>query len=305
MACQITIAPPIGQETTVGQGITALTVSGTATDCSAVRVQVHQTQPVNVSTPQKTATVTNGEWSVDFTVAAGDFQLGTFLCGRGNKYVIETECADDSNCKPDFASDLINCGNCPEVNITVTPGDCVNGRRTVHFAADVVAANDAIYTWFFGTDEDNQPGEDNQAGDGSGDVWLPAPDSNGIRVVETDHVYEPTSDQSQTITVRFVTSSGPSSPTCTAEKQFTLKPCPCDLKVSLQVCDQAGQECPNEECLRPGTYIVEVVSPTTPPSLDLGVKTFEFDPRIVSSEAPVNTGPQCIALGHPGRHFVL
>jgi hypothetical protein len=261
MACQITIASPIGQETTPGQGLTTLTVSGTAADCSSVLVQVYQTQPVNVFTPQKTATVTNGQWSVDFTVAAGDFQLGTFLCGIGNKYGIEAKCADDNTCRAGFHRDLINCGICPEVDITVTPGDCVNGRRTVHLRADVVTANDATYTWFFGTDEDNQPGVDSQAGDGTGNVWLPAPNSSGIRVVETDHVYEPTSDQPQTITVRFLTSSGPSS-TCNAEKQFTLEPCRCDLTVSLQISDQAGQGFPTSECLPPGNYVVQVVSPT-------------------------------------------
>jgi len=261
MACQITIASPVGQESTPGQGITTLTVSGTATDCTAVRVRVHQTQPVDVFTPQKTATVTNGQWSVDFTVAAGDFGLGTFLCGRGNKYVIYAECVDDRNCRAGLAGELINCGTCPEVEITVTPGACVNGRRTVHFRAEVISAVDATYTWFFGTDEDNQSGEDSQAGDGSGNLWLPPPDANGVRVVETDHVYEPTSDQPQTITVRFVTSSGPSS-TCDEEREFILEPCRCDLTVSLQISNQTGQIFPAAECLPLGNYRVRVVNPT-------------------------------------------
>lgn len=260
MACQIIISPPVGQATTAGQDIATLTVSGTATDCSSVLVRVHQTRPVDVFTPQKTATVTNGQWSVDFTIVAGDFQPGTFLCGTGNKYIIETECADDSNCKAYFNSNLINCEDCPEVNITITPGDCVNGRRTVLFRADVVSANDATYMWLFGTDEDNQPGEDNQAGDGSGNVWLPASNSNGVRVVETDHIYEPRSNQPQTITVRFITSSGPSL-SCIKEKQFTLEPCRCDMTVSLQVSDQAGQRFPTRGCLPPGNYIVQVISP--------------------------------------------
>jgi hypothetical protein len=260
MACQITISPPVGQETAAGQGITTLTISGTATDCTAVRVRAQQTKRVDLFTPQETVPVTNGQWSVDLTVAAGDFPPGAFLCGRDNKYVIEAECADDSNCKAQFSSDLINCGDCPEVDITVTPGDCVNGRRTVHFRAEVVSAVDATYTWFFGTDEDNQPGEDSQNGDGSGNLWLPPPNPTGVRVVEVDHVYEPISDQPEVITVRFVTSSGPNS-ICTTEKEFTLEPCECDLAVSLQVSNQAGQKLPTAECLPPGNYIVQVVSP--------------------------------------------
>ncbi|MFD2190838.1 hypothetical protein [Pistricoccus aurantiacus] len=260
MACQIVISPPSGQETTAGQGLSTLSVSGTATDCSSVRVQVHQTQPVDVFTPQRTAAVTNGQWSVDFTVEAADFQPGTFFCGDGNKYDIHAECADDSTCFASLSGELINCGDCPNVSITITPRDCVNGRRTVHLKADVITATDATYIWFFGTDEDNQPGEDSQAGDGSGNPWLPPPDSNGVRVVEMDHVYEPSSDQPQTITVRFATSSGPSS-TCIAEREFTLDPCRCDLNVVLQVADQVGQVFPARECLPPGNYIVQVVNP--------------------------------------------
>ena len=264
MTCQIIISPPRGQETTAGQGITTLTVSGTASECNTVRVRVHQTQPVDVFTPQKITTVTNGQWSVDFTVAAGDFPLGSFLCGRDNKYIIEVECVDDPTCPvatTNFDTSLITCGNCPDVNITITPGACVNGRRTVHLRAEVVSANDATYTWFFGTDEDNQPGEDTQTGDGGGDPWLPAPNSSGVRVVEIDHVYEPTSDQPQTITVRLVTSSGPNAQ-CEVQQTFTLEPCTCNLTVSLQVLNRQGQLVSTDECLPPGDYVVEVTSPT-------------------------------------------
>ena len=70
MACQITIASPVGQESTPGQGITTLTVSGTATDCTAVRVRVHQTQPVDVFTPPTTATATTMT-GTDGTLSAG------------------------------------------------------------------------------------------------------------------------------------------------------------------------------------------------------------------------------------------
>lgn len=266
MACRITVNPLIGQETVVGQGITMVTASGTvpatATNCSTVQVQVLQTQPVDVSTPEKTATVTNGSWSVDFTVAANDFPPGTFLCGSGNKYTVVAKCTNSSGCEgDDYASNYLTC-NCPQVDILVTPGDCVHGRRTVHFKAEVVGSGDATYTWFFGTDEDNQPNEDSQAGDGSGNTWLPAP-TNGIRVVETDHVYEPTSNQSQTITARLVTSSGPTSTICEGRIDFVLESCECaKTAVRLQVSDQAGREYPSRECLPPGDYIVEVVSPT-------------------------------------------
>lgn len=183
MACQITVFPPFGQETISGSGITLLRVSGTATDCTSVLVQVHQNQPLNASTPQKTVVVTAGQWNVDFTVALGDFALGTFLCGGGNKYIIEAICATDSSCKGGMSSNVVNCNNCPNVEIVITPGDCVNGRRTVNIKAEVISANDASFSWFFGVDEDAQPGEDNEAGG-----WLPPPSSSGVRVVETNHV---------------------------------------------------------------------------------------------------------------------
>ena len=260
MACTIAISPPTGQEASPGQGVISLTVSGTATDCSAVRVRVQQTTPVNAATPQKTVSVTGGQWSVDFSVNAGDFALGTLVCGRGNKYAIEAECVDDSTCSEVLTSDLISCGDCPDVDITVTPGDCVDGRRTVHLKADVVSPADATYTWLFGTDEDNQPGEDSQSGDGSGNPWLPAPVS-GVRTVEADHIYEPAGDQPQVVTVTFVTSTGPNSE-CVADRQFTLEPCDCELKVSLEVLDSQGTQVPTDECLEPGSYVAAVTDPT-------------------------------------------
>ena len=260
MACELTIHAPRGEETPPGQGITTLVVSGTANECTSVRVLVHQTQPVNVTTPQKTVPVTNGAWSVEFTVAAGDFPAGTFLCGRGNKYEIRAECADDDECERVFSDDRIDCGTCPDVTLTITPGDCVNGRRTVHLRAEVDSATDAMYVWYFGTDEDNQQGEDHQAGDGSGDVWLPPPDASGARVVETDHVYEPEGDQPQAITVALETMSGPNS-VCRAEQDFTLEPCRCDVAVVLQLTNADGQAVPDADCLAPGDYLVQVTEP--------------------------------------------
>ena len=190
-----------------------------------------------------------------------DFPLGTFICVRGNKYIIEVECTDYEECVATLHGELINCGTCPDVEITVTPADvCINGRRTVHIQADVVSAVDANYTWFFGTDEDNQSGEDSQAGDGENNFWLPPPNSNGIRVVEVDHVYEATNDEPRTITVSFKTTSGPSS-LCIAQKSFTLDPCECDLTVSLRVSNQEGRMFSTRECLPPGDYVVQVISP--------------------------------------------
>jgi hypothetical protein len=141
----------------------------------------------------------------------------------------------------------------------------------VHFKAEVTSASDATYTWFFGSDEDNQPGEDSLSGDGTGNIWLPPPDASGVRVVETDHVYEP-GDQPQTITVRFSTSTGPSA-ACVAEQTFSLEPCPgkppgrCPVdQVKLEVADSNGIDVTGRieegECLAPGRYVVRVrISP--------------------------------------------
>ena len=137
---------------------------------------------------------------------------------------------------------------CPEVSIEITPGACDDGLRTVHFKAEVVSTDDATYTWFFGASDDYQEGEDSQAGDGNGNIWLPQPDANGVRVVETDHVYESTSEQPQTITVRLETSTGPTS-LCTAEQTFTLEPCkPTEMECptgKIEITDGPSPECIN------------------------------------------------------------
>lgn len=261
MACSISISTPTAEVGGPGQGIVSLTVSGTANECASVRVRVQQTQPVHHSTPEKTVPVSGGAWSAAFTVAADDFPPGTFLCGRGNKYVIEAVCDDDPECSRTLADSLISCGGCPDVTFTITPGDCEDGRRTVQLRAGVASSADATYVWFFGTDEDNQPGEDSQAGDGAGNLWLPPPGPDGLRVVETAHVYEPAGEQPANITVRLVTSTGPTSE-CAAEAQFTLEPCTCDLRIGLEVLDPDGTPVPAEDCVPPGDYTVRVTSPS-------------------------------------------
>jgi hypothetical protein len=75
----VTISGPVkGHEPQSGGPINRITVSGTATtDCSAVSVTVHQTQPVDVVLPTGQAQVgASGDWSVNFSVANGDFQPG-------------------------------------------------------------------------------------------------------------------------------------------------------------------------------------------------------------------------------------
>jgi hypothetical protein len=259
MACTITVHQPTGEEGNAGQGLIGLTISGTAVECSQVRVRVQQTQPTNFVTPQKTANVVNGQWSVDFTVAAGDFPLGTFRCGRDNKYTFEVECVDHPDCPLLSEADgaTINCDNCPQVNMVITPGECNNGFRSVHILAEVVSTGNAVYTWYLGVDEDNQPGEDSQFGG-----WLPAPNANGLRVVETTHLYALLGSESQTVTVRIEISSGPGSE-CIANQSFVLEPCTCNLTVSLEVKDAQDQDPPSGDCLPPGTYQVKVVNPSS------------------------------------------
>jgi hypothetical protein len=257
MACTITVFQPTGEEGNAGQGLIRLTISGTAVDCSQVRVRVQQTQPSNFFTPQKTVPVVNGQWSVDFTDAAGDFPLGTFRCGRDNKYTLHVECVDHPDCPVQSQADgaTINCDNCPQVNMTITPGECANGLRNVHILAEVVSTGNAVYTWYFGTDEDNQPGEDNQFGG-----WLPAPNANGISVVETNHLYALFGDEPQTVTVRIETSSGPGSE-CITNQSFVLEPCTCNLTVSLEITDAENNRPPDGDCLSPGMYKVKIANP--------------------------------------------
>ena len=256
MPCSITIGIPSGQET--DGTLSVLTVTGTADgDCTTVRVTVKQTTPELVLTPPRDGTVTNGQWSVDFSVAGGDFQPGNFRCGADNKYVINVVCVDDE-CTQQLSREIINCDGCPEVAVTATPGDCIGGRRAVQFSADVVSAGDATYLWRFGVDEDGQPGEDSQPGDGNG--FLPPPDPvTGVRTVTTQHLYDATGSEARTITMRLVTASGPDSQ-CETSHSFTLEPCPCPLTVNVALIEDPRDSA--TDCLPPGDYLA--AASTTP-----------------------------------------
>ena len=207
----------------------------------------------------------NGNWVVVFAGGEITGDLARFrrvACGGETKLAIRCDepgstCAESTPVEVRCEQDA----GCPSVSFTITPGDCVDGRRTVDIGADVVSANDATFVWFFGTDEDNQPGEDSQAGDGTGNIWLPAADANGVRHVQIDHVYEPTGNQPTEVTVTLQTSEGPNS-VCIATQTFTLEPCTCGLTVSLEVLDQARRPVPVDRCLAPGDYAVRVASPT-------------------------------------------
>ena len=207
----------------------------------------------------------NGNWVLVFAGGEITGDLARFrrvACGKETKVAIRCD-EPGSTCNQSTPVE-VRCERdpgCPSVSFTITPGDCVNGRRTVHIGADVVSANDATFVWFFGTDEDNQPGEDSQAGDGAGNMWLPATNANGVRHVEIDHVYEPTGNQPSQVTVTLQTSDGPTT-LCIATQTFTLEPCTCGLTVSLEVLDQAGRPVPVNRCLVPGDYAVRVASPT-------------------------------------------
>lgn len=139
----ITINDIQGHESTQGQGIDRITISGNATQCAAVSVDVHQTQPVNVHLPTRLANVdAQGNWSVDFSIALGDFSAGTFVCGRGNKYVIDAACVSDPQCNAQYSEDRIPCGGCPVVTVAfrgIRPRDVcdANGQRAVSITMNV------------------------------------------------------------------------------------------------------------------------------------------------------------------------
>jgi hypothetical protein len=147
MACDIQITSVSGQESTPGQGISILTVSGTAIDCknNNVCVQVHQDTPIIHTTPEKTAPVdSDGNWVAEFSLAANDFPEGAFLCGGGNKLSISAFCCDDPGCKAQEwdSPEFIDCGGCPVVDIFISAPDASapcnpDGTRTVELSASV------------------------------------------------------------------------------------------------------------------------------------------------------------------------
>ncbi len=237
-------------------------VTGTIDDsgCQSFSVSVAHLTVYKSPSPDE-----NGNWVLTYSGTEITGNIADFrreACGK--RWKISIRCDDTgSNCSQTRDVDIIceNDENCPSVTFTITPDDCVNGRRTVHIVADVISTNDATYVWFFGTDEDNQPGEDSQAGDGNGNIWLPAPDANGVRTVEVDHVYEPTGSQPTQVTVRLQTSQGPNL-ICDESQSFTLDPCNCDSAVALEVVNQTGSPVPGDRCLQPGDYTVRVTNPT-------------------------------------------
>lgn len=142
--CTITINGIQGHESTQGQGIDRITISGNATQCAAVSVDVHQTQPVDVHLPTRQTNVdAQGNWSVDFSIALGDFSAGTFVCGRGNKYVIDAACVTDPQCNAQYADSRIPCGGCPVVTVAfrgIRPRDLcdANGQRPISITMNVM-----------------------------------------------------------------------------------------------------------------------------------------------------------------------
>lgn len=296
MACTITIDAATIIATPGSDGdVVKIEVEGDVEGCEELQVWVEDSNGNIIVQKVVVQPTSNGHWTATFI---RDQHFGKGIRCR-QKTIFHAECTklhDGKKCKDDEPIDLPckpgGTAECPDVTITITPAvECVGGRRTVHFRADVTSANDATYTWFFGTDEDNQPGEDNETGDGSGNIWLPAPNSDGVRIVETDHVYEATSDQPQTITVRLITSAGPNAE-CSVEQTFTLDPCKCDVTVSLRVLNSSGRPQPTDECLPPGNYTVEVTSPTTNATYEWSVDgtsdpsqtTRRFDFSLVAGE---------------------
>jgi len=152
--CTLTINGIQGHESAQGQGIDRITVSGTvsgnATQCATVSVDVHQTQPVDVDLPTRQANVdTQGNWSVDFSITLGDFSPGDFICGLGNKYVIDAACVSDPQCNANYADDRIPCGGCPIVTVAFsgTRDVCdANGQRPVSITMNVALGSSGSAT---------------------------------------------------------------------------------------------------------------------------------------------------------------
>src|SRR5688572_23998601 len=118
--CTVTVDPILGRESVPGQGIDRITIQGSisqcapGTGCSAVSVEVHQSDPVNVDLPIRQASVdAQGRWSVDFDAAQGDFAVGDFVCGDKNKCVVRAECVGAPQFSGRLASNVVICGGCP------------------------------------------------------------------------------------------------------------------------------------------------------------------------------------------------
>jgi len=141
MPCAISITQVIGMPVSGGSNVQ---VSGTASGCTRVMVSVGCSGSPAPSI-QRVDVSADGSWIENF------YQLP---CKCAEPIHVEAQCSTDSSCKAPAYDGMLACGPpCPGVSVSVSQGDCSNGKRDVTLTANITTANlnDLVFTqWDFG-----------------------------------------------------------------------------------------------------------------------------------------------------------
>jgi|GEM_PF-6325129 len=193
-----------------------LTISGVATECESVTVQITD----NVITGEKTGTVINGEWEVQFGIndllnGANSFEPLTQKCGDRIKII--AYCKEGSSCVgPDVVE--LSCPpghNCPSVTINITEIDECDEQqeRLVKFEATVESTTAGVFEWSYGD------------GQSSTSAFIPPADpSTGTVIIEGEHTYQADDSDPTTFTLTLHTLFLPDL-TCEESTTIVIEPC--------------------------------------------------------------------------------
>lgn len=135
MACIIILNPPSG--ISVGGRLTAIRISGTATECARVSVRIEMICAGMRRSATQSATVSfivgasEGHWSTDFVPPPGTVQ-----CNCGDHIDVTVTCAEGGSCSATPFSGTLNCPEeprpvCPEITLVLPTRfeDCVDGSH--------------------------------------------------------------------------------------------------------------------------------------------------------------------------------
>jgi len=125
MACSLAISNVSGTQS--GTTLSSIHVSGTATECSEVKVTIR----CGATSVSQTATVdSNGNWSAVFTSA----DISNTACRCNQNIIVSATCVKDPSCSVTVQPHLLECLPCCDVTVTTSVGDvCDNGKRFVTF----------------------------------------------------------------------------------------------------------------------------------------------------------------------------
>ncbi len=238
MACTITINDVRGILNADGTTLSAVRVSGTASDCDEVKI----TAIMGGDAVSRTVGVSQGSWSVD--IPAQDFRVAV-SCGQSIR--VDVTCTG-GDCSSQFGPKPLECGpGCPSATVSVVSiaDGCVNGRRAVDLRAVVsTSSSPTIVEWDFG--------------DGSTGTSVVVADG---QVVDISHDYVAGNSYTARLTIVFPEGC----PAIELPVQLAeCEPSDCPTTVQLEVVNPQGRvvRLSSVDCVPSGRYRVRVVRPS-------------------------------------------